>query len=335
MTWLAIVLLWAQSPDPEALSARALEMAQQRRFSEAEQLWKQALQISPKLYSAAFNLGYMYHSQRQPAKAEPYLIQAVAANPKEFSARYLLGMVFSQTGRIDEALKQWRAALALRPNDVKLMQVMAVEYGKARYFREAAAVAERGLTLKTDDPSLYLIAIKAHQDSNDHEAALKVAGQMVRSFPELGRANFEYAYELNRTGRPEEAAPFLKKAMEADPTYEEPFFLHGEILSRASRWDESIAAYRHAIQLRRDYIIAWIALGRALMSAGRYDEAEVELLRAVEISPKHPQPHLLLSQLYYRLGKEELAAKEKQVSLSLRRENRETMEAPQGRPFVE
>ena len=31
------------------------------------------------------------------------------------------------------------------------------------------------------------------------------------------------------------------------------------------------------------------------MSAGRYDEAEAELRRAVEISPAHPQPHLMLS----------------------------------------
>jgi Tfp pilus assembly protein PilF len=71
------------------------------------------------------------------------------------------------------------------------------------------------------------------------------------------------------------------------------------------------------------------------MSAGRYDEAEAELLRAVEVSPAHPQPHLLLSQLYFRAGKEDLAAKEKQLSLRLRKENRETMEAPQGRPFIE
>ena len=85
-------------------------------------------------------------------------------------------------------------------------------------------MAERGLALKTDDPALYLVAIKAHQDSNDHEAALKVAGQMVRKFPDLARANFEYAYELNRTGRPDEAEPFLKKAIAADPNYEEPFF---------------------------------------------------------------------------------------------------------------
>ena len=42
----------------------------------------------------------------------------------------------------------------------------------------------------------------------------------------------------------------------------------------------------------------------------------------------------MLSQLYFRIGKEDLAAKEKQLSLRLRKENRETMEAPQGRPFI-
>lgn len=78
---------------------------------------------------------------------------------------------------------------------------------------------------------------------------------------------------------------------------------------------------------------AWVALGRALMSLGREEEAKKELLRAVEIDPKHPQPRLLLSQLYFRLGDEAAAAREKALSMRLRRENPEAMEGRQSRPF--
>lgn len=337
MTSLALLLLWMSpqnaTANAEAISSRAVEMAQQRRFDEAERLWKEALQISPKLFSAAFNLGYMYYSRGDHSSAEPYLKRAADTDPKDFNSRYLLGAVYSQMGRVEDALKSWRAALALRPAEVKLMKILAVEYGKARYYGEAAATANRALALQADDPELYSIAIKAHQDANQYPAAMKMAERFVRGFPELPRANFECAYELNRMGRPSEALPYLKKAMVADGTYEEPFFLYGEILSRESKWDEAIVAFRRTLELRRDYMAAWIGLGRALMSAGRNEEALKELLHSAEVDPKHPQPHLLLSQLYFRLGKEDLARQEKELSSQLRRERPETMEGRQGRPY--
>ncbi len=69
------------------------------------------------------------------------------------------------------------------------------------------------------------------------------------------------------------------------------------------------------------------------MSLRRYREAVEELERAVKADPRHPQPHLLLSQVYFRRGDEEAARREKRISLRLRRENPEAMEAPVGRPF--
>ena len=66
-----------------------------------------------------------------------------------------------------------------------------------------------------------------------------------------------------------------------------------------------------------------------------YEEAARELRRAIEIDPDHPQPRLLLSQVLFRLGQEEEAAKEKTVSLRLRRENPTAMEGPVSRPFPE
>ena len=51
------------------------------------------------------------------------------------------------------------------------------------------------------------------------------------------------------------------------------------------------------------------------------------------IDPKHPQPHLLLSQIFFRLGDEAKASEEKQVSLRLRRENPAILEVVQPRTF--
>ena len=69
------------------------------------------------------------------------------------------------------------------------------------------------------------------------------------------------------------------------------------------------------------------------MQLDRLDEAAGELDEAVRRDSKQPQPHLLLSQIYFRLGKEDRAREEKNLSMRLRRENPATLEVAQGRAF--
>lgn len=333
-----LVAAWLLAPQPAeaaALNARALALAQEKRLAEAEKLWLEAAEKAPEFFEALFNLGYLHYSQRGYEQAEPWLRRAVRAKPDDFNGRYLLGATLVELGRSEDGLREWRAALALRPDNVKLMAVMAVEYSKGRYFREAAAVAQRALELNPADPNLYLVAIKAYQDAGDHPSALRIAERAIRRFPNLARINFEYGFELHRAGRPQEGLPFIQKAMELAPDYEEPYFFSGEILLKEGRFEEAAAQLRRAIALRRDYMAAWVALGRALMGLKRYEEAAAELRRAIQIDPRHPHPHLVLSQVYFRMGDERRATEEKEISLRLRRENPAAMEAPQSRPFPE
>lgn len=319
--------------DPQQLSDKALEFASQRRFAEAERLWLEALETSPDFFPALFNLGYMYYSNGDPAKAEPVLRRAVRISPKDFNARYLLGGALSQINKPDEALRQWRAALGIQPRHPKLLQLMAVEYGKGRYFREAANVAERATAVAPDDPNNWLLAINSFQEAGSPAAAMRLAREMVRRFPDSARANFEYGYELHRSGQMQAGMPYLRKAMDLDASYEEPFFFVGENLLNEKKYGEAAVPLRKAVDLRPGYMSARVALARALMSLDQLEEARAELERAAEIDPRHPQPHVLLSQIYFRMGDEARAAEEKNLSLKLRRENPEAMLSRQGRPF--
>jgi Tfp pilus assembly protein PilF len=78
-----------------------------------------------------------------------------------------------------------------------------------------------------------------------------------------------------------------------------------------------------------------VILAKALMDLQKWEEAIRELEDTIRLDPKHPQPHLFLSQIYFRLGDEERARKEKEISLRCRRENPTILEAVQGRPFPE
>jgi tetratricopeptide (TPR) repeat protein len=331
----AAILLWAamQAADPAALSDQAQQLAMKQRFAEAEALWKQALELAPGYFPALFNLGYMHYSREQFDRAVPYLERAAKAEPEDFNTRYLLGVTLSRLGRRDEALRSWRAALAINPKHVKLLQIAAVEYAAGQYYQEAAEAARRALDLDASDPNGFYLAIKSYQDAGNTAAALEVAERAAGKFPDQARANFEYGFQLQKIGRIEEAEPYLKKAIELDASYEEPFFFYGDILVKQDRNQEAIPALERAIRNRPDYMAARVSLGRAYMGLERFEEAIRELEEALRLAPEHPQPHLILSQVYFRMGDEEKARHHRELSLQYRRENPEAMEAKPSRPF--
>jgi tetratricopeptide (TPR) repeat protein len=330
---LLFALLLLQSPTAQSLTDLGLEKAQQNRMSEAEQLWKQALQLDPNYFQAAFNLGFYYFNSRRPAEAAPFLERAAKSNSADFNTRYLLGAAHSQNNNTAKAIQHWRAAQRLNSRHPKLLQLLAVEYGKGRYFTEAAAAARQALALNPQAEDLHLLAIKSTQDAADHPAALLLAQSYLARFPKSPRALFELGYELHRNGRTTEALEPLNKAIQLDPNYEEPRYFLGEILLQQSQPAEAEPHLRKAIQIRKDYIAAWVALARSLTAQNKIDDAIAELKKAVAINPKHPQPHLLLSQLYFRQGDELRAAEEKALSLKLRREDPGALESAQGRPY--
>jgi len=328
-----VALVLAATEDPAALSEQAQRSAQQQQFGEAERLWKRAIELSPDYFPALFNLGLMYSRQKRFAEAEPLLNRAAHASPGDFNAWYIWGSALSQLGRTDDALRAWREALKLQPRNQRLMQVMSVEYSKGRYLGEAATLAGRVLELNGSDLNAMLLAIKAYQVAGDDAAAAAVARRAVERFPDSARANFEHAYHLQKDGKIADAEQYLQRAMKLDPTYEEPFFFYGNLLVDQDRSAEAIPFLEEAIQNRRDYVPARVVLARALMNLKKWPEAIAGLNETIALDPKHPQPHLLLSQIYFRMGDEAKAKSEKDISLRLRRENPTILEAAQGRPF--
>ena len=134
-----------QGQDAAGLSDAAQQAAQSNRPAEAEQLWRQAIEISPRFFPALFNLGYFHYSRRDYLKAIPYLERAGRVLATDFNTRYLLGACYQAVERREGALLAWRTAIGINPRSSRLLQIMVVEYGKGRYFQEAAELATRAL----------------------------------------------------------------------------------------------------------------------------------------------------------------------------------------------
>lgn len=326
------LLLLAPPEDPERLSAEALAAAKSGRVDAAETLWKRALAVAPAHFPSLFNYGFLLFNRHRFQEAEEWLSRAAKANPGDFNTRFILGSTLLKLERREDALLQWRAGLALQPANLRLMQIMSVEYTAGRYFNEACALGQKAVRIQGGTPEPWLIAIKACQDAQN-PAAFALAQQAAAKFPRSARAVFEYAFQLQRAGRREEALPLLEKAIQLDASYEEPLFFSGDLLLLDDRYADAAERLRAALRIRPDYVPACVSLAKALMALERYREAVSGLEACAAASPQHPQPHLLLSQVYFRMGDEARSRAEKEISFQLRRQNPALMEAPQARPF--
>jgi tetratricopeptide (TPR) repeat protein len=332
---IALLVFFGAAADPAALSDQAQKFAERKQFAEAERLWKSSIAADAKYFPALFNLGYFYYSHGRYAEAVTFLERAADANPDDFNSRYLLGASQSKLNRTDAALRAWRVAQTLKPNQPKLLSLMVVEYGKGRYFNEAAEVAKLALKVNRDDETTFYLAIKALADAGDSAGAQDIAKSAVEKFPQSARANFEFGFHLSKSGKTEQSLQFLRRAMELDPKYEEPPFFLAESLFDLGRTEESLPFVKRAIENRPDYVPARVLLSRALMKLEHWDEAIAELRKTIQLDPSHPQPHLLMSQILFRTGDEARAKQERDLSLRLRRQKPESVEALQSRPFSE
>ena len=336
VAWAMALLFFGQASgppqQPDLLAGQALAAAQQGDGAQAAQLWQQALAQNPKHYASLFNYGVFLHRSGQAKEAVEFLERAATVQPG-YQVHLLRGMNYQQLARREDAIRAWRAALAQQPQNLKLMQVLSVEYSRGRYFREAGAMAREALKIAPNEEALYLMAIKADQDAGDTNAAALLAAEAARRFPQSARAQFEHGYHLQTKGNAEAAMQHLRKAMELDARYEEPFFFYGDLLVKQSQWEAAVTPLRQALEIRPEYSPARVALARALMNLEKLGEAVTELEQAAKLDPKNAQPWVMLSQIYFRMGKEDEARAAKETSLRLRRENPGVLEAAQTRPF--
>ena len=120
-----------------------------------------------------------------------------------------------------------------------------------------------------------------------------------------------YVKCLLATGRVEEAALYIGKVVEMDPTLPEPYRDYLTIHLKIHELDKVIAMATTAIEKNLDpkypYYHAQLHFyrGQAHQRKSENEEAEQDFRKALEICPQYPKPYYDLGNLLVRLGRKE------------------------------
>lgn len=172
-------------------------------------------------------------------------------------------------------------------SQIRLKQ--AVEFHQKGNLPQAEAIYLEILGRRPDHPdALHLLGVLAAQ-TGDHERAVALIGQAIRSDP--GNANYRNTLgnSLRALRRLSEALAAYEQALAIKAEFPDACYNRGVALQDLGRYDDAIASYDRAIALRPGYVEALYNRGNALRATGQYEAAVASYDQAIAVRPVHAE----------------------------------------------
>jgi Tfp pilus assembly protein PilF len=295
------------------------------RTKEAAAEFEASLHLNKQQVSASINLAQIRLSSGTPAdlrQARELLARAYAIAPDVELARALTIVALRIEDRQSAAnyFREYWARLA-SAGGPPIPAATRAELGTALLENglTSEAVDELKAALATDpsNPETVLQLAKAYLALGDIPSSGRTLEGAVARGLETGPIYALLASVYEKSGRPENAIPAMRLAIQRDPQSESYRFKYGMLLTSALAPDAAVIRLKESLELFPQSARLWFALGIAQFKTGRNDEAAKSLLRAIEIDPKFAPAFAYLGMTYVEIGQYDEAIKAYQQALAV------------------
>jgi tetratricopeptide (TPR) repeat protein len=353
LIWMAIAVsctMYAQT----ATRQTAMQLEQQGKNAEAEQVWHSIAKANPRNAEAFAHLGLLEARQEHYEAAITFYRKALSLNP-EFPALQLnLGLALFKTGKFQEAIQCFQVELKKHAGDQRLNILLGMSHyavgdytGAIPYLKEASQRDSKNLSLQLtlahsclwtkqtqcvldayrqilliDENSAEadMLAAEALDQDGDNAGATKLFREAVVANPKEPNVHFGLGYLLWTQSLYPEAAKEFWAELENDPTRGQARAYLGDSYLQLNEYAKAMAELEKAVLVEGSMSLVHLDLGILYADAKRNDEAERELLKAVELDPKSVAPHWRLAKLYQTMGKKDEAKAEFAKASSMNKE---------------
>lgn len=222
------------------LFQQATQVHQQGDITQAEQLYRQLLNLVPNQADAHHLLGIIYSQQEQHLAAVKHLKRAVGLQSQNPVFHNNLGEALRRQGKPKQALKAYQKALALNPG------LAEAHYNLANILKDHQRLTE---------------AIEHYQQ------AISLRPTYANALHNLGNVYLEL-------GRYKSAMAAYERCLALTPDHAEAHNNLGITLQEWDRTEEALASYQRAVQLKPDFKAAQRNLAGLLEKQGKLAEAQ-------------------------------------------------------------
>ncbi len=218
-------------------------------YRSPETLWRDTLIKNPDSWMAHSNLGVLLINQRRFEEAMEHCRKAVQINPNYTEGLNNLGIALAAQGRFDEAIEDYHKAIRINPNYAEVLNNLGLAIANKGRFDEAIENYRQAIRINPNFSDALnnlgiALAAKGRFDEaiEDYHKALQINPNFSTALDNLGNT-------LAAKGRFEEAIGSYRKAIQVNSNSPEIFYHLGVTLGQLGRTREAVAQYREALRL--------------------------------------------------------------------------------------
>lgn len=240
--------------------------------------------------------GEEFHLEGRYKEAEEMYKQVLQLDPQNSVAYHHLGIMALQGKQFDLAKKLFKASIDLDPNNVRYLMDLGTAYFSLQRFPEATEVYKKAVELDADNYEAQYNLGTIYLERGMYEEASQHLDKAVVLNPLDPKPFVKLAYCLVQLGRFEEAEEIAKAAYVLKPkSKEDQFILMDTFLDLNLPW-YAIPIGKMLIEKEPSNISFRARLSTAYSMAGVVCKAEEEARIALNLAPNAPGLYKLLAQ---------------------------------------
>jgi tetratricopeptide (TPR) repeat protein len=266
-----------------ALAGLAQCLGNRGKLADAEQLVDKALAIDANYVDALVLKGELRRNARDLAGALPFFERAVAERPTSLIARLSRAATLIDLNREAEADPDLRTVLSLMPKHPMARYLHALSLAKRKDYAGARDVLQdTGTALDDHMPALFLRGVVAYALNQPEQAITNLARYVERS-PRNLRARKILAGAYLRTNQPGRVIDLLDSAVKTEPNDAQLQFMLGSAYMQRNEADRATEHFERAAEIAPDVALIRTQLGLSHLAQGQSREAESELEVALDL----------------------------------------------------
>jgi tetratricopeptide (TPR) repeat protein len=294
-------------------------LVEQKQFSAGIEELQKAADAAPDDALIQFQLGRALAAAGRDSDAEPHLRTALQLSPQLPGPALELAMALQRSGKQEESIPLFQQAIALQPKNAQALTNLGLALTESGKAKEAIPYFAQALAETPDDPVIHEdLGVAELQQSHFDEAISE-----FESARTLDSRNPQLHYDLGLAykfkDRLDDAARELAKAAALDPTLPDPPYTLGILYMQQGKLDQAAAQLNIALALRPSNGDGWALLGSVLKQLDRRADAAAALRKAIALMPEQPGPRITLAAVLAEDGKKEEAATERKIAAGLSR----------------
>ncbi|MFL9951646.1 tetratricopeptide repeat-containing glycosyltransferase family protein [Paraburkholderia agricolaris] len=235
-------------------------------------------------------------------EAEELYREILELKPRHFDALQLLGSLALQAGRVQEGIEFLKKALAVNAKQAPLHSNLAYALNVLQRFDEALASADRALALQSGFPDALNNRGNAQAGLNLPLEALNSFDRALALAPDFAPAWNNRACVLRDLGRAADALASCDHALALQPGYPDAWSNRGNALSDLNQPHEARASYQRALELAPTFADAWNNLGLTQVDLNEHAQALQSYERALAVNSAAAETHWNRSLCLLQLG---------------------------------